>query len=103
MIPIPRPVCKKVSFRYERSNGGMPPSSLVSRLKTRLWLLLVPEAHSKLVHDYSLDGKQSTTEDGTAIEKALSEVSRGGRVGERRGLLVIATEAGLKGVSESCA
>lgn len=36
MIPIPRPVCMKVSLRYARSKGGMPPSSRVSRLKIKL-------------------------------------------------------------------
>jgi len=36
IIPIPRPVCMKVSLRYSRSNGGMPPSSRVSRLKIKL-------------------------------------------------------------------
>lgn len=36
IIPIPRPVCMKVSLRYSRSNGGMPPSSRVSRLKMKL-------------------------------------------------------------------
>ena len=34
MIPTPNPVCMKVSFRYARSYGAIPPSSLVSRLKT---------------------------------------------------------------------
>src|SRR5256885_2223550 len=28
MMPIPRPVCRKVLLRYSRSKGGMPPSSL---------------------------------------------------------------------------
>jgi hypothetical protein len=64
-------------------------------------LLLVVQIWS-----HSLDGKKSTTEDGTAIEKALGEVSRGGRVGEG-GLL---SELGgalegagcLEGAAERC-
>ncbi|KAG7152872.1 hypothetical protein HYQ46_004017 [Verticillium longisporum] len=36
MMPTPRPVCRKVLLRYSRSKGGMPPSSLISRLKTAL-------------------------------------------------------------------
>jgi hypothetical protein len=57
---------------------------------------------ASLAVEDEVDGDDGASEDGTAIEKALSEVSRGGRVGERRGLLIVATEAGLKGVSESC-
>jgi hypothetical protein len=54
----------------------------------------------------SLDGKKSTTEDGTAIEKALGEVSRGGRVGEG-GLLselggALEAASRLEGAAESC-
>jgi hypothetical protein len=65
-------------------------------------------AFLSVIHSWShsLDGEKSTTEDGTAIEKALSEVSRGGRVGER-GLL---SELGralegagcLEGAAERC-
>jgi hypothetical protein len=36
IMPTPNPVCIKVSLRYARSKGGMPPSSRVSRLKTKL-------------------------------------------------------------------
>ena len=42
MMPIPKPVCIKVWLRYSRSKGGMPPSSLVSRLKTRFVARTVP-------------------------------------------------------------
>lgn len=61
MMPIPRPVCMKVSFKYLcregqsmtsvepsdlstylRSKGGMPPSSLVSRLNIILIAKSVP-------------------------------------------------------------
>jgi hypothetical protein len=54
----------------------------------------------------SLDGKKSTTEDGTAIEKALGEVSRGGRVGED-GLLselrrALECAGCLEGAAEGC-
>lgn len=45
-----------------------------------------------MVDGHSLDGKQGATEDGTAIEKTLGEVSRGSRVGEGGGLLVSTTE-----------
>lgn len=42
MMPIPKPVCKKVWLRYSRSKVGIPPSSLVSRLKTRFVARIVP-------------------------------------------------------------
>lgn len=42
MIPIPSPVCINVSFKYSRSNGGIPPSSLVSRLRTKFEIKTVP-------------------------------------------------------------
>lgn len=42
MIPIPRPVCMKVSFRYALSYGGIPPSSRVSRLKITFIAIRVP-------------------------------------------------------------
>lgn len=42
MMPTPRPVCRKVLLRYSLSNTGIPPSSLVSRLKTRLIATKVP-------------------------------------------------------------
>lgn len=42
MMPIPKPVCIKVSFRYARSNGGMPPSSRVSRLNIIFDTRIVP-------------------------------------------------------------
>jgi hypothetical protein len=58
------------------------------------------------IWSHSLDGKKSTTEDGTAIEKALGEVSRGGRVGEC-GLLsklggALEGAGCLEGAAESC-
>ena len=42
MMPMPKPVCMNVSLRNCRSKGGMPPSSLVSRLKTRFVARTVP-------------------------------------------------------------
>jgi hypothetical protein len=42
IMPTPRPVCMKVSFKYARSNGGIPPSSRVSRLNIRLIARSVP-------------------------------------------------------------
>ena len=47
-----------------------------------------------------VDGKQGTTENSTAIDEALGEVSRGSRVGEGRWLLISSTERVLKGVAE---
>lgn len=42
MMPRPKPVCMNVSLRYCRSKAGIPPSSRVSRLKSKLVAKIVP-------------------------------------------------------------